>query len=48
MSTSETTVCPLCGETYAERPALSRDDNETEICSACGVQQALEAFQKSL
>ena len=24
-------VCPLCGKTYREAPALSRTDNETLI-----------------
>ncbi len=34
-------VCPLCGKTYAEPPALSRTDNETPICPDCGTRQAL-------
>ena len=37
-------VCPLCGKTYAEPPALSRTDNETLICSDCGTRQALESI----
>jgi len=34
-------VCPLCGATYSEPPALSRTDNETLICPDCGTRQAL-------
>ena len=26
-------ICPLCGKTYYEPPALSRTDNKTLICS---------------
>ena len=37
-------VCPLCGKTYAEPPALSRMDNETLICPDCGTRQALESI----
>jgi len=34
-------VCPLCCRTYTEPPALSRKDNETEICPDCGMLEAL-------
>ena len=37
-------VCPLCGKTYEEAPALSRTDNETLICPDCGTRQALESI----
>ena len=37
-------VCPLCGKTYAEPPALSREDNETLICPDCGTRQALDSI----
>lgn len=37
-------TCPLCGKTYTEYPALSRRDNETEICPACGMREALEDY----
>lgn len=40
----EIRICPLCGETYAEPPALSRTDNETLICPDCGIRQALESI----
>ena len=41
---SQIRICPLCGETYAEPPALSRTDNETLICPDCGTRQALESI----
>lgn len=46
MSNSEQTgrVCPLCGQRYAEPPALSRKDNTTEICPGCGMLEALAAI----
>ena len=37
-------VCPLCGKTYGEAPALSCTDNETLICPDCGTRQALESI----
>lgn len=40
----EIRVCPLCGRTYGEAPALSRTDNETLICPDCGTRQALESI----
>ena len=40
----EIRVCPLCGNTYAEPPALSRTDNETLICPDCGTRQALDSI----
>ena len=40
----ESRVCPLCGQTYGEAPALSRTDNETLICPDCGTRQALESI----
>ena len=36
-------VCPSCGKPYAGHPALSRKDNETDICPDCGMREALEA-----
>ena len=38
--------CPMCGQYYSGYPALSRRDNKTEICSDCGVREALEDFIK--
>ena len=37
-------ICPICGESYSEPPALSRIDNQTEICSSCGIRQAVGAL----
>lgn len=37
-------TCPLCGNEYFGRPALSRTDNETLICPDCGTRQALESI----
>lgn len=34
-------VCPRCGRSYREPPALSRVDNETFICPDCGTREAL-------
>ena len=38
----ETKTCPKCGREYMCPPALSRMDNETEICPVCGVAEAIE------
>lgn len=34
-------ICPLCGRAYDEPPALSRVDNQTDICPRCGMMEAL-------
>lgn len=39
-------VCPKCHRRYSGYPAISRVDNETEICSDCGQLEALEDFWK--
>jgi hypothetical protein len=36
------TICPKCNKPYTEPPALSRQDNETYICSACCTIESLE------
>lgn len=36
--------CPKCGREYDEYPAISRVDNETEICPDCGMREALEGI----
>ena len=38
---NEPKVCPLCGRTYTEVPALSRKDNITLICPDCGTREAI-------
>jgi len=40
-------TCPKCGKTYEERPAISRRDNETEICPICGMLEAMEDFMNA-
>lgn len=35
-------ICPSCGRTYTDHPALSRRDNHTEICPDCGMKEALQ------
>lgn len=37
--------CPLCGASiFTNTEALSRKDNETMICSDCGLKEAIEDF----
>ncbi len=43
-NTARMSVCPKCGKTYFDRPALSRVDNETLICPDCGTREALESI----
>jgi len=33
--------CPRCLKDFAERPVISRRDTKTEICTACGLEEAL-------
>ena len=42
----KTFVCPKCGKTVTEYPALSREDNKTEICPTCGMLEAIEQYEK--
>lgn len=37
-------VCPKCGGSYTEPPALSRKDSFTQICPDCGTREALESI----
>jgi len=43
-SRMEKRICPKCGKAYSEPPALSRADNETNICPDCGTREALETI----
>lgn len=43
----ELKVCPKCGKTYRDAPALSRRDNKTLICPECGTREALEDMMKA-
>jgi hypothetical protein len=40
--------CPKCGYVNGinEYPAISRFDNETEICSLCGTKETLQGMKK--
>ena len=38
--------CPICGQVYTNYPAISREDNKTEICSECGVKEALQGLER--
>jgi hypothetical protein len=38
--------CPKCHKEFTEYPAISRKDNETEICPECGLREAMEAFMR--
>ena len=38
--------CPKRKKEFTEHTALSREDNETEICPERGVREAIEAYQK--
>ena len=37
-------TCPRCKKEYSEFPALSRVDNKTDICSYCGVREAMADY----
>ncbi len=39
--------CPKCGKYYVGYPALSREDNKTEICPKCGVGEAVISIQRN-
>ena len=41
---SEKLTCPICGQEIKGAPALSREDNCTQICPDCGTRQALAAI----
>lgn len=40
-------VCAKCKRRYDGHPALSREDNKTEICPECGIREAVEAMNRS-
>jgi len=41
---NEVKKCPRCKLDYTGFPALSRLDNKTDICSSCGMEEALQNF----
>lgn len=44
MKKREKNLCPRCGKEISGFPAISRHDNKTEICEACGRQEAMLAW----
>ena len=36
--------CPKCKKEFTDHPAISREDNETEICPECGATEAMQAY----
>lgn len=38
--------CPKCGSWYEDAPAISREDNETEICPDCGQAEAMAEYAR--
>ena len=40
--------CPKCGKQSTGYPALSRRDNKTNICSPCGIVEALEDYRGTI
>lgn len=40
--------CPNCGYPIYGYPAISRKDNKTEICSNCGISEAMSNYQNYL
>lgn len=44
MKKQEIKKCPICKKKYRGVGAISRKDNKTEICSKCGVNEALLQF----
>ena len=45
---TEKKICPKCNKKIKGYPAISREDNKTEICSSCGQFEALEVFKNSV
>ena len=40
-------ICPKCGCPMVGYPAIIRQDNQTKICSTCGLKEALEAYNRN-
>ena len=47
MLKSKNKICPRCKQVIIGYPAISRTNNKMEICSKCGIIEALEVFIKS-
>lgn len=41
-------ICPKRGSMYTDPPAISRMPGGADICSACGMQEALEAMRNHI
>ena len=39
-------ICANCGKVITGHPAISRKDNKTEICSTCGIIEAIEILKQ--
>lgn len=37
--------CSRCGNYFIGEPAISRKDNKSEVCSSCGIEEALEELE---
>lgn len=37
-------MCPRCSRYYRGTPAISRVDNQTQICPDCGTRESLESL----
>ena len=46
MNKAKVRICPICGQSYTELPALSRRDNATDICPDCEMMEALAAMPR--
>lgn len=44
IETTTERICPKCGRTYTDRPAMSRFNIEMMICPDCGTREALESI----
>ena len=44
MTQNKSWICPKCMQETTDYPAISRRDNKTKICSACGTDEALMDF----
>ena len=41
-------ICPKCKKKVSKLLALSREDNKTMICDACGILEALQDWENYL
>lgn len=46
-STNKNSVCPICNKKIGKYPAISRQDNITEICANCGMLEAIAIFNEA-